>query len=95
MTTWVPKLAVIDFDVMLYMCGYAAQHTHHRVYEKGATEWVASFKYKAQAKEYVKGMEDDYEIKAETEVEEFSNAVWNVKQLMLKIRDADEVVAAR
>lgn len=87
MAKWAPKLAVIDFDVMLYMGGYAAQHTHHRVYEKGATDFVASFKYKRDAIAHIKGMEDDYEIKAETEVEPFSHAANNVKQLMLKIRD--------
>jgi hypothetical protein len=83
---WAPKLAIIDFDVMLYMCGYAAQHTHHRVYEKGAVDFTASFKYKREAVAYVKGMEDEYEIKAETEVAPFSHAAQNVKQLMLKIR---------
>jgi 5'-3' exonuclease len=85
---WTPKLAVIDFDVMLYMCGYAAQHTNHRVYEKGAAEYCASFKYKRDAVAHIKGMEDEYEIKAETEVAPFSHAAQNVKQLMLKIRDA-------
>ena len=84
---WTPKLALIDFDVMLYMCGYAAQHTHHRVYEKGATDWVASYKYKKEAVAFIAGMESDYEIKGETEVDPFSYAVQNVKQLMFKVRD--------
>ena len=58
-------LALIDADELLYKICYANQHTWYYVYpEKGLEEeeWVAKYKYKKQAVEYV-GNDQEMEIR--------------------------------
>lgn len=77
------RTALIDFDALVYRCGFAAQHTEYYIYDKTAPEmgWIAMYKYKKEADAYVGGI-DDYYIVPKLVVEPVGNAIHNIKASM-------------
>lgn len=80
--------ALIDGDIILYSCGFAAQNNWHRVYITGEEEngYIAQFKYKKDLVDYLDThTEYDLFYETEVEVEPFGNAAYNVNQLISRI----------
>ena len=74
------RTALIDGDVLVYRCGFAAQHTEYYIHDKTAPEmgWIAMYRYKREANAYIKGIEDYY-IVSKLVVEPVGNAIHNIK----------------
>jgi hypothetical protein len=74
------RTALLDGDVLVYRCGFAAQHTEYYIYDKTMPEfgWVAMYRYMKEAKAYINGI-DDYYIKSLLVVEPVENAIHNLK----------------
>ena len=80
--------ALIDGDVLVYRCGFAAQHTWYEVYEKVNEHlgWCAKFAYKKDALKYVEqNNKDDYIIKTDITIEPLSHAITNVNNVLQSI----------
>ena len=69
--------ALIDGDIIVYRCGFAAQHNNYMVYPVGSDDWVASFRYKKKAVEWVNGQED-LEIRKNVIAEPLDNALQKI-----------------
>jgi 5'-3' exonuclease len=76
----VKRIALIDGDILVYRCGFAAQHTDYYVYDKTEPDigWIAMFRYKKESTEYIKGS-DNYYVVPRLVVEPVGNAIHNVK----------------
>lgn len=82
--------ALVDCDVLVYRCGFAAQHTYYRVYLAGEEEFghVAQFEYKKEADAYLKEQpEGKFVCTPWVYVEPVENALHNFKQVMEKIKE--------
>lgn len=84
--------ALIDGDILLYACGFAAQKNWHRVYIEGEEQhgYVAEFKYKKDLIEYLDMCPGIYVYETEVEVEPLSHAVHNVNQVLRRILEETE-----
>lgn len=84
--------ALIDGDILVYRCGFAAEHKHYRIYIKGeeAMGYIASLPSKKECDTYIeehcKGL--DIVIEPFIEVEPVGNALSNVKNTIEAILDA-------
>jgi hypothetical protein len=74
------RTALIDGDVLVYRCGFAAQHTEYYIYDKTAPEmgWIAMYRYKKEASAHIKGIEDYYIVPKQV-VEPVGIAIHNIK----------------
>lgn len=76
-------LALVDADVILYKCGFSAQHKWYYVYEDD-DYWTKKFRYKKEALEYIDG-EEGSTLYDEYEIEPLENALFLCKQLIKRI----------
>lgn len=85
-------IALIDADILLYRCGFAAQKTYHTVALKGEEEYgdIASFPYKKEALDWAEETvgKDAYVLGTRVEVEPLENALHNVKTVLQGILEA-------
>lgn len=74
---------LIDGDVLLYRGGFSSQHVWYYVYVDQEEEdgWIAKFKYKKQADEWVNGQEDLI-IEPKVEVDSLHLALYNVEKII-------------
>ena len=74
--------ALIDGDVVVYSCGFAAQKNIHYVTLRGWRRHTASFQYKKELNQWVEdnGLSDtDYTVTTDIEAEPVENALHSVK----------------
>ena len=92
--------ALIDGDILVYSCGFAAQKNVHRIFIKGEEEYgyIASFNYKKQLNEYMElhGLEEqDVDIETSVEVEPLENCLHSVKQTLNSILEETQADSYR
>lgn len=75
--------ALLDADVILYKCGFAAQHKWYYAYEDD-DYWVAKFRYKKEMTEWL-GDKTGFTITDEYEIEPLENALFLCDQLVKRI----------
>jgi len=75
--------AIVDADVILYKCGFAAQHKWYYAYEDD-DYWVAKFRYKKEMTEWL-GDKSGFTITDEYEIEPLENALFLCNQLIKRI----------
>lgn len=75
-------LALIDYDIICYSCGFAVQKTYYDVYLGELL--VQSFLKKREAKQWI-GEEDGYSIVPRVEVEPVENALQAAKEKVASI----------
>ena len=85
---------LIDADILVYRCGFAAQRTLHKVYLKDNKELgpIEIFDKKQALKDYLNGEHEDLEIEKEVEPEPLANCLHSVKvqiQSILRATKAD------
>ena len=90
------RTALIDFDVLVYRCGFAAQHKEYYVYDKTAMDmgWVAMFQYKKDALSFIKEDTDLYiteNLIVEPEENAFHNIKASVHSIMVNTRSDDYI----
>jgi 5'-3' exonuclease len=80
--------ALIDGDIILYACGFAAQHKYYRVRPvawRDSDNYLEEFRYKKEAKAWIEGLEDGLEIYTRDDIEPLSHAVQNIDVLIKRI----------
>jgi hypothetical protein len=83
--------ALIDYDVIVYSCGFAAQKNIHEVTINGEDKPRASFNYKKELKEWVKqnDLSDcDYSVHTVVEADSVENTLHSVKVFLNGILEA-------
>lgn len=75
-------LVLIDGDILVYRCGFAAQKTYYNVVDELEIIPPARFNFKADADEYVEAMGIDLKIIPDLVVEPLENALQNTKTVM-------------
>jgi hypothetical protein len=91
--------ALIDGDIVLYRCGFAAEHTHYVVFDKDGDPDVpvahldsaAALRAWQEEQAIVSKTEPHYRIEREREVEPLSHALANIKSVMAGILEATRV----
>src|SRR5690554_2694890 len=76
---------VVDGDVLVYSCGFAAQRNIHTV--KLGDKVVGQYEYKKDMMEDLMGKDAPYTFTTEVEAEPLENALHNVKLMMEQILD--------
>lgn len=76
---------VVDGDVLVYSCGFAAQKNIHTV--RLGDKIVGQYEYKKEMMEEIGGMEAPFTITTEVVAEPVQNALHNVKLMMEQIID--------
>lgn len=80
--------ALIDADIIVYSCGFSAEKPIWRVMVGGEMKPRATFRYKKELNEWVKGVgfsDDDYTAVKDVEVGPVSHALGNAKELINRI----------
>jgi hypothetical protein len=80
--------AHVDGDVLVYRSGFAAQHTHYRVFQKGTSEAIQEFPNKKEYDEWLKKQEnpEDFFFEKELLVEPVQNALYSAKNTIKRIK---------
>ena len=77
-------ILLIDGDVLIYRCGFAAQYTEYEVMGMdGAASHV--FRYKKEADKFIKENPGPWEIVPRTIIEPVENAIHNLKSTLYAI----------
>ena len=78
--------ALIDGDIVVYRCGFAAEHTTYILFDGESDVPCGLFESAAEMKEFIKQHEiEDYTVERERSVEPLSHALANVKSVMATI----------
>ena len=81
--------ALIDGDIVVYKCGFAAQHRYYAIYAEAVEEgsFIASFRYKKEADEWMKSFPNEkFVVKDFLNIEPLSHALHNVNELINRIK---------
>lgn len=93
-------IALLDADVLVYRCGFAAESQEYKIWVNQEDAPRAVFKYKKDAKQWVKdnlSEDDTYALEKVKSVEPVENALGNVKATINSIMgalNADDYICA-
>jgi len=80
--------ALIDGDIIIYKCGFAAEQRYYEIYEKDNVEfgWIAKYKYKKDVDKYLEMYgEEKFHVEKTAEAEPISHAIHNIDKLIQSI----------